>query len=73
MYDIRKSGCIRLTLDFGVNRIHEVIAIPIIQFIIEYCKGNDFVCGRILGMTLSEHELEILQQPKVETYTTFVY
>ena len=34
MYHIRQSGGIRLTLNFGANRIHEVIDIPVIPFII---------------------------------------
>ena len=52
MHDIRQSGGIRLTLDFRDNRIHQVIDIPVIQFIIGDCKGNDLLCGRMGGHTL---------------------
>ena len=46
MKDIRDSGGIHLTLDFGNNKKHDVIAIHMIQFIIGYCKDNDLLCGR---------------------------
>ena len=52
MHDIRPSGDIRLTLNFGDNRIYEVIAIPVIQFIIGDCKRNDMLCGRMGGHML---------------------
>ena len=52
MHHIRQSGGIRLTLNFGDNRIHEVITIPVIQFIIGDCKGNDMLCGRMGGHML---------------------
>ena len=50
---IRDNGGIRLTLDFGEKRIHDVIAIPVIQFIIGDCKGNDLLCGRKGGHSLN--------------------
>ena len=53
MKQIRDNGGIRLTLDFGEKRIHDVIAIPVIQFIIGDCKGNDLLCGRKGGHSLS--------------------
>ena len=43
---IRESGVINITLDFGNNKTHDVIAIPVVQFIISDCKGNDLICGR---------------------------
>ena len=46
---MREKGGIRLTLDFGQNRIHVVTAIPVIQFIVGDCKGNDLLCGRMGG------------------------
>ena len=52
MHHIRQSSGIRLTLDFGDNRIHQVIAIVVIQCIIGDCKGNDMLCGRMGGHTL---------------------
>lgn len=35
-----------LILDFGTNKKHDVIAIPVIQFIICDCKANDLLYGR---------------------------
>ena len=46
MKEIRDSGGIKLCLDFGGGEKHDVIAIPVIQFIIGDCKGNDLLCGR---------------------------
>ena len=46
MKDIRDSGGLKLTLDFGSHGVHDVIAIPVIQFIVGDCKGNDVLCGR---------------------------
>ena len=46
MKDIYNGGGIKMTLDFGFGRKHEVIAIPVIQYIIGDCKGNDLLCGR---------------------------
>ena len=37
---------IRLTLYFSSDRINDIIAIPVIQFIIGDCKGNNLLCGR---------------------------
>ena len=52
MKDIRDSGGIAMTLDFGPSLKHNVIAIPVIQFIIGDCKGNDLLCGRKGGHSL---------------------
>ena len=52
MKDIRDDGGIKLTLDFGESVKHDVIAIPVIQFIIGDCKGNDLLCGRKGGHSL---------------------
>ena len=52
MKQIRDSGGIKLTLDFGKDGTHEVIAIPVIQYIIGDCKGNDTLCGRKGGHSL---------------------
>ena len=46
MKHIRDSCGIKLTLDFGKYGTHKVIAIPVIQYIIGDCKGNDTLCGR---------------------------
>ena len=50
---IRDHGGIQLTLDFGKYGKHEVIAIPVIQFIIGDCKGNDTLCGRKGGHAIN--------------------
>jgi hypothetical protein len=47
MKDIRDRGGIQLTLDFGNEKKYDVIAIPVIQYIIGDCKGNDLLCGRM--------------------------
>ena len=52
MKQIRECGGIKLTLDFGKDGTHEVIAIPVIQYIIGDCKGNDTLCGRKGGHSL---------------------
>ena len=52
MKDIRDNGGIEMTLDFGPMLKHHVIAIPVIQFIIGDCKGNDLLCGRKGGHSL---------------------
>ena len=52
MKQIRDSGGIKLTLNFGVDGKHEVIAIPVIQYVIGDCKGNDTLCGRKGGHSL---------------------
>ena len=57
MKQIRESGGIRLILDFGGNRTYDVIAIPVIQFIIGDCKGNDLLCGRKGGHSLNMNGL----------------
>ena len=49
---MRQSGGICLTLDFVSNHINEVIAIPVIQFIIGDCKWNDMLYGRMGVHTL---------------------
>ena len=46
MKEIRDNGGMKLSLDFGNGKTHEVIAMPVIQFIIGDCKGNDLLCGR---------------------------
>ena len=50
---IRDCGGIKLTLDFGKHGKHNVIAIPVIQYIIGDCKGNDTLCGRKGGHSLN--------------------
>ena len=57
MRDIRDTGGIQLTLDFGDNKVHDVIDIPMIQFITVYCKGNDLLCYRKGGHTLEMNGL----------------
>ena len=52
MKDIRDQGGIKMTLDFGESLKHDVVAIPVIQFIIGDCKGNDLLCGRKGGHSL---------------------
>ena len=37
---------------FGIHGNHTVIAVPVIQFIIGDCKGNDILCGRKGGHSL---------------------
>ena len=54
---IRDSGGIKLTLDFGKHGQHEVIALPVIQYIIGDCKGNDTLCGRKGGHALTMNGL----------------
>ena len=44
--NIRDGEGIHMTLGFGENVKHNVIAIPVIQFIISDCKGNNIPCGR---------------------------
>ena len=46
MKDIRDSGYIILTSDFGNNQKHSVIAILAVQFIIGDCEFNNILCGR---------------------------
>ena len=50
---IRDAGGINLTLDFGQYGHHDVVAIPVIQYVIGDCKGNDTLCGRKGGHALS--------------------
>ena len=38
---------------FGNNKTHDVIAIPVVQFIIGDCKGNDLLCDRKGGHSLN--------------------
>ena len=49
MKTIRDNGGIKLCLDFGNGNVHHVTAIPVIQYIIGDCKGNDLLCGRKAG------------------------
>lgn len=44
---IRESGGIKLTLDIGNTKKHDVIAIFVVQLIIGGFKGNDVPCGKI--------------------------
>ena len=53
MKEIYDNGGIKLVLDFGNGYKHTVIAIPVIQFIIGDCKGNDLLCGRKGGHHLN--------------------
>ena len=55
MKDIRDQGGIKLTLDFGEWLKHDVVAIPVIQFVIGDCKGKDLLCER-KGRALSVDE-----------------
>ena len=57
MNDLRKLGGLQLTLDFGEKGTHDVVAIPVIQFIIGDCKGNDILCGRKGGHSLNMNGL----------------
>ena len=50
---IYDRGGVQLTLDFGCDKIHNVIALPVTQFIIGDCKGNDVLCGRKGGHSLN--------------------
>ena len=50
---IREAGGMKLTLDFDNNKTYDVIAIPVVQFIIGDCKGNDLLCGRKGGHGLT--------------------
>lgn len=43
---IRVSGGIKLTLDFGNHKKHDVIVIPVAQFIIGDYNDNNLLCGR---------------------------
>ena len=49
---IREKGGMRLQLDFGKGIVHDVNIIPVIQFIVGDCKGNDLLCGRKAGHSL---------------------
>ena len=50
---IYDSGGVKLTLDFGGSKKHNVIAMPVTQYIIGDCKGNDVLCGRKGGHSLN--------------------
>ena len=52
MKEVRDNGGMKMSLDFGLGKKHDVIAIPVIQFIIGDCKGNDLLCGRKGGHSL---------------------
>ena len=51
MRQIRESGGIKLHLMIDGHE-HDVVAIPVVQFIIGDCKGNDLLCGRKGGHSL---------------------
>ena len=53
MKQIHDSGGIRLTLDFGLTKRYDAIAILVIQFIISDYKGNDLLCDRKSGYALN--------------------
>ena len=53
MKAICSNGGIKLTLDFGNNKKHDVIAIPMIKFIISDCKGNNLLCERMCGHSVN--------------------
>ena len=44
-------------MNFGEHSRHDAIAIPVIQFIIDDCKGNDILCGRKGGHSLNMNGL----------------
>ena len=46
MKEIRDNGGMKLCLDFGNGKRHNVVAMPVIQYIVGDCKGNDLLCGR---------------------------
>ena len=50
---LRDNGGISMTLDFGNNNKHDVVAIPVLQYVIGDCKGNDLLCGRMGGHSLN--------------------
>ena len=50
--EIRMKGGMKVNLDFGEGVVHDVNIIPVIQFIIGDCKGNDLLCGRKGGHSL---------------------
>ena len=54
MKEIRESGDIDLILNFGNNHKCQVIAMPIIQFIIDDCK-----CSNLLCITKGGHSLNM--------------
>ena len=60
MKNIRESGGLKLTLNFGSHSTHNVITIPLIQFIIGDCKGNDILCIRKGGHSLSMMETRLI-------------
>ena len=44
---IEKNGGINVDLDFGNGNLHKnIVLLPVIQYIIGDCKGNDVHCGR---------------------------
>ena len=51
------SGDMTLTLNLGVYCKHEVISIPVIQFIIGDCKGNLLLCGKKGSNSLNMNRL----------------
>ena len=57
MKDIRDSGGMSLTLDFGMYCKNKVIYILVIQFIIGDCKDNNVLCGRECSNSLNMNGL----------------
>ena len=49
MKGTRDKGGVHMTLDFGEMLKHDVVSIPVIQFIIGHRKYNDIICGRKVG------------------------
>ena len=43
MKEIHDNGDILLTLDLGSGKKYDVIKLPVIQFIINDCKGNELL------------------------------
>lgn len=50
--EILDSGGLEIQLNFSTGQSHNVIVLPVIQFIIGDCKGNDLLCGRMGGHNL---------------------
>ena len=49
---IRDNGGLRVNLELDGRKTYDVNLIPVIQFIIGDCKGNDLLCGRMSGHSL---------------------
>lgn len=50
--EILSQGGLEVDLIFSTGQSHRVILLPVIQFIIGDCKGNDLLCGRMGGHNL---------------------